>query len=298
MDKPYFIVNPVSGAGRAAAMFEQVRAELDAAQIEYGFDYTTAPNHATELAKAALSSGCKLIAAVGGDGTTNEVAAAVIGTDAVLAVLPFGTGNDFSKVVPVAKDVEGVVETFKNGIVKNADAGQVNGRPFINIAGFGFDVDVLRAADQYKKRFNGLMPYLLGIIKALSHLKAMELCIEHDGEIKVVNAMIFTVGNGQYFGGGMRAVPMASPFDGYFDICYVDKINKLSFLTLLPGFMKGKHFKHTNIVHHIHTKEISVKCTGKYTLELDGELDLSTPARFKVLPGALKLLLPADTEVK
>ena len=86
MDKPYFIVNPVSGSGLAAQKFKEVSKLLEAKGVDFSFDYTAAPRHATALAKAAIERGKRLIAAVGGDGTVNEVAAAIIGTDAVLDV--------------------------------------------------------------------------------------------------------------------------------------------------------------------------------------------------------------------
>lgn len=294
MDNPYFIVNPVSGSGMAAKRFDELSALLKERKIDFSFDYTLAPHHATELAKDAIASGHKLIAAVGGDGTVNEVAAALIGTDSVLAVLPFGTGNDFTKVMGFAKTVDGAIDTLLNGVVKNADAAEVNGRTFINVAGLGFDVDVLRATEKHKAKYNGMLPYMLGIVDALSHLKAMPLTLEHDGIKEECESLILSVGNGQYIGGGMRAVPMADPMDGMLDVCYISKISTLKLITLLPSFIKGKHMKYKSIAHHIRTKEIKVSCPTDCTLQLDGEVDLSTPATFRVLEGALKVLLPKE----
>ena len=105
-----------------------------------------------------------------------------------------------------------------------------------------------------------------------------------------------SVGNGQYIGGGMRAVPMADPFDGVLDICYVERVSIFKFICLLPKFIKGKHIKHKDIVHHIRTAEIKVSCPEACALQLDGEVDMTTPAVFRALPGALKVLLPADAK--
>ena len=293
MDKPYFIVNPVSGSGLAAQKFKELSELLKSRGVDFTFDYTTAPHNATELARAAIARGQKLIAAVGGDGTLNEVAAATIGTDAVLAVLPFGTGNDFTKVMGFAKDVEGAADTLANGVVRNADAAEVNGHTFVNVAGLGFDVATLIATEKYKKRFNGMFPYMLGVFETLAHLKAIPLTIEHDGVTEQYNAHIMSIGNGQYVGGGMRAVPMADPFDGMLDICFVEKVRFTKFVRLLPQFIKGTYVSHTDVVHHIRTTEIKVTCPESCTLQLDGEVGLSTPAVFRILPGALKVLLPA-----
>ena len=214
----------------------------------------------------------------------------------MLAVLPFGTGNDFTKVMGFAKDVEGAADTILNGTVKNADAAEVNGRPFINVAGLGFDVATLIATEKYKAKHNGMFPYILGIMDALSHLKAMPLTIEHDGTCIKCDSILLSVGNGQYIGGGMRAVPMADPFDGMLDICYVERVSIFKFICLLPKFIKGKHIKHKDIVHHIRTAEIKVSCPEACALQLDGEVDMTTPAVFRALPGALKVLLPADAK--
>lgn len=294
MNKVYFIVNPAAGSGMAKREFVKVSALLDARGTPYRVVFTERPMHATELAREAVASGEKLIAAVGGDGTVNEVAGALCNTDAVLAALPFGTGNDLMKVVGFAKEPEAIVDELISGTVRKMDAAFANGKLFINVAGLGFDVDVLIKTEKYKKKLNGMFPYMLGILDALTHLKTLRLTVSANGETVKCKGIILSVGNGQYIGGGMRAVPMADPFDGWLDVCYVDKISVPRFLTLLPSFIKGEHVARTDIVHHIRTRELTVETEESCMLNLDGEVVGGTPVVFTIAPGALNVLLPRE----
>lgn len=295
MERFYFIVNPVSGSGRAMAEFETVKPLIDARDVPYEVVYTQRPGHAAELAADAVG-GFTRIVAVGGDGTVKEVASALAYKDVALGVLPFGTGNDLARTVGFPPDPARAVETLFSGRVVKMDAAQANGRFFANVAGIGFDVDVLINTLKYKHRYpRGMTPYLLGILDTLRHLRTLHMVIEHDGERIECEGIILSVGNGQYIGGGMRAVPMADPFDGYLDCMYVDRVSVPKFLTLLPGFLKGKHISQP-IVHHFRTKELHVTCKEETQINYDGDVDSNTPVAFKILPGALNVLLPAEEE--
>ena len=105
----YCIVNPISGSGRGKREFGHARALLDAAGANYAFAFTEYHLHAKELARAALASGERCIVAVGGDGTVNEIASVLQGTDAAMGILPFGTGNDFSQALHIPQDTAGAV---------------------------------------------------------------------------------------------------------------------------------------------------------------------------------------------
>ncbi|HWQ59325.1 MAG TPA: diacylglycerol kinase family protein [Clostridia bacterium] len=294
MERYFFIVNPISGSGRARAEFEKVRALLDARGVTYEVAYTQCPGHAKTLAEEALAAGYRRVVAVGGDGTVNEAASALVHTDAALAVLPFGTGNDLTRVVRFPAEPEKAVETLLEDNVVRMDAGEANGLIFVNVAGLGFDVDVLVKTLKYKKKHpRGMTPYLLGILDALSHLRTLHLTIEHDGERVKTEGIILSVGNGQYIGGGMRAVPMGDPFDGYLDCVYVQKVGVPRFLALLPGFLKGKHIK-APVVHHFRTRELRVETEEECVLDYDGDLRSSASAVFRVLPGALNVVLPRE----
>ncbi len=292
MDRLYFIVNPISGSGRGRRDFARVEAILRARGAAYEAVYTARPRHAIALAEAALAAGERCVVAVGGDGTVNEVASVLANTGVVMGVLPFGTGNDLARVAGFPDDPEAAVDALLAGHIRPMDAGMANDRFFLNVSGFGFDVDVLQNTERYKERYNGMLPYLLGIVSSLSHLKRFTITLSHDGQEESFTSILVTVGNGQYMGGGMHALPTADLYDGLFDVIAIRNLSLPRFLFLLPRFIKGTHMGHP-IVHHFRTAELTVACDTPRILNMDGELGSSTPVTFRMLPGAIPMLVPA-----
>lgn len=291
MERLYFIVNSLAGGGRCGKCFLQAEEALKARGIPYERVETQYRRHAAELAKSAYENGERTIIAVGGDGTVSEVASALAGTDAVMGVLPFGTGNDLARVLNLSTEPLAALETLLSGSVKRMDAGDANGNFFLNVAGFGFDVDVLVNMEKYKTRFKGMLPYLLGILDALAHLKALPLKIHTEaGEVKEMDAILIAVGNGTHFGGGMKAVPNADPFDGVFDVCAVHKVSLLKFLLLLPRFIKGKHVG-LKVIEYFRAESLYVEGPESCVLNVDGELYSHAPARFMLKKQALNMLI-------
>lgn len=295
MNRLFFIVNPVAGIDRAAEGFEKVRKMLDEKGIEYAFDFSDHKGHATEIAKEAVQRGEKTIIAVGGDGTVNEVAAALCNTGVTMGILPFGTGNDLAKVLKLPTDPDDALEVILEGHHRCMDAGMANDRFFINVAGFGFDVDVLISTEKYKKRFRGMIPYLMALVTTLSHLRKLHMKFE-DGERRwEKDCIIISVGNGTHFGGGMKAVPFADPFDGLLDVSIIQTMKMPRLLTLLPSFMKGKHTG-VKYVEYFRTKEITVICPEGGLVNCDGELGGGMPVTFRVLPGAINMLVRQEDD--
>jgi YegS/Rv2252/BmrU family lipid kinase len=289
--KPYFIVNPIAGGGSALTKFERLKQLLEKMRIEFGCSFSERAGESTSLAERAYSEGERYIIAVGGDGTVNEVASALIGKeDAVMGICPFGTGNDFARALELSGDPEAAAETIKNGVVEPVDAGLAGSKAFINAGGVGFDVDVVINTEKYKKRFRGMLPYLLGIMKSVTHLKSFPVKLTADGEEIKEDALIVAVANGSHFGGGMNVAPGADPKDGYFNVCLVKKIGFFRFMQLMPKFIKGKHVG-CREVKYFTAKEIDLDC-GERPMQLDGELGAKAPARFRMLHGALKMKLP------
>jgi len=294
MEALYFIVNPVAGSGRSEENFALVETLLKEKGVPYEVLRTKAPLEATELAKAALEKGAKRIVAVGGDGTVNEVATALCGTEAAMGILPFGTGNDLARSLSIPSEPRAALASLLGGKVRRMDVGKANERIFVNVAGLGFDVRVLLAMDKYKKRFRGMLPYLLGVMDVLIHLKPVKARIEADCEEGPrhydLDCTIVSVGNGRYFAGGMKVLPQAELFDGCFDVGIIEKVSPLRLLRLLPLFVKGRHL-HFPIVKYFRARRIRVFCEGEQQIQVDGEVCSSTPVEFSILPGAIGIIV-------
>ncbi len=293
MERLYFIVNPVSGSGNGAKRFETVRALLDAKKVNYGYAVSAYPGPAAVLARPARSAGETRAVAAGGDGTTREAASVLADAAGVtFGMLPFGTGNDFARGVGLPEEEAALTEILLKGSTRLIDAGDANGDFFINVAGFGFDVDVVRYTEKYKKSLNGMLPYMLGILQALLHLARTQVHVQtEEGDAFDVTAILFSACNGSRFAGGIRLAPLADCSDGLLDVCILKKVNRLRFLYLLPFYVKGKHLKFQKDFLYFKARSVTAATVGHAPLDLDGEIIGQAPVTFRARPGALRLLV-------
>jgi len=296
VNKIFFIVNPVSGSGNGAKALETICGELDARGIKYGYAVSEHRGHALELTQAALDVGEKRIIAVGGDGTVREVASVLKLSGVEMGIIPVGTGNDFAKGLKLPLDVLQALEIALEGDVVNVDAALANDAFFINVGGFGFDVNVAKYTENYKKRLNGMLPYLMGVMRSLIRLKAIDVTIHADDNEPFQESMLMLpVCNGTHFGGGMNIGPNANPSDGLLDVCIVKKIGRLKLLNILPKIIKGTHVG-LKCVHYFKAKTIYIDAPEGFDLQLDGEIMPGTPVRFKVLEGAIAMVVGGNSE--
>ncbi|MDL2258510.1 diacylglycerol kinase family lipid kinase [Eubacteriales bacterium OttesenSCG-928-K08] len=290
MPSLHFIYNPVAGNGLSQKAFEKMQALLDERQIPYSFAESQYAGHTCELTRQAMADGHSCIVAVGGDGTVREVAMQLVNTNIPFSFLPCGTGNDLARALHMPDDPEKVLDMLLNNAPRPMDAGTTNGELFINVSGFGFDVDVLIYTELYKKRFRGSLAYVLGLLHALKDLKLRKIHVETaEGLVFDSNALVVTAGNGTHFGGGMNVTPEATPFDGLFDVCVISDVKLSTVFRVLLKFMKGKHLG-LPIVKYFRSSEFTVSSDPPSPLELDGEIMLETPVTFKILPGALQVI--------
>ena len=286
------ICNPTAKSGGANSVIAQVIELLRQRGAEPTVLYTEYPGHATELGRRAYADGHRLIVAVGGDGTMRETALALVQTDAVFGLIPCGTGNDFARAIGIPTDPVAAVETIFHGADRKLDAGMANDQVFFNVAGFGFDVDVLDYTEEFKPKCkDGSTAYLRGLLKALFGLKLRRSTITFEDGTLEKNVLLIAAGNGRFFGGGMEVTPNADPADGLLDICIIHDVNFFSALTVLPKFLKGKHLG-SRYVTYRKERSCSVMCDPVSRIEVDGERMPGTPVTFRILEKALLMRVP------
>ncbi|MBO4848549.1 MAG: diacylglycerol kinase family lipid kinase [Clostridia bacterium] len=288
--RPYFIVNPIAGGGKALEKFERVKQYFAKKRADFSYVMTDRAGQSTALAEEAYEKGERYIVAVGGDGTINEVAACLYKKDdVVMGICPFGTGNDFARVLDIPTDPDEAAGVLAEGTPRPVDMGLADDKPFINVGGIGFDVDVVINTEKFKKRFHGMIPYLFGIVQSMAHLKGIPVKITADGKQTSEDILLCAVANGSHFGGGMAVAPEADATDGLFDVCVIRRVGLLQFLHLLPKFVKGRHIGRKPI-DYFRASEVSIDC-GRRPMQLDGELGEYAPVTFRLVPGALKIML-------
>jgi YegS/Rv2252/BmrU family lipid kinase len=249
--------------------------------------------HATELAKQAVREGHGVVAALGGDGTVREVAIGLLGSGKVMGLLPSGTGNDFARPLQIPKDAQKAVEILLHGTDREMDAGYANDEFFINVAGFGFDVDVLDATEFFKtKPFLSASAYLWGLLRSLTRLQLRDTQIIVDGVEMRKRVLLIAAGNGTHFGGGMHITPHAQPHDGLLDICIVHDVTRRTVLRVLPKLMQGTHIEETKFVTYLKATECTAISSPIARMETDGEVVGLTPVTFRLEPRALVMRVP------
>jgi diacylglycerol kinase (ATP) len=291
----YFIVNPVAGNGRCPGIMQGLSERLKTRDIEYEVAFTKAPGHAEELASEAAKGGCEAVVAVGGDGTVMEAAAGLLksGGAAALGIIPGGTGNDYRRSFDIPMDAAGALEVVLGGERRCADAGLFNGKPFFNIGSVGFDVAVVEESGRMKKAL-GALSYYVAVFKTLAGYKCRKMRLWINGVLQEKEILISAIGNGLFYGGGMKVLPKAETGDGSFDVCVVDKIPRLKIAMLFPQFTTGSHGKFPFVKFYRCEKVVIDSMGEPFSVQTDGEVFSGiTSAEFSILPGALKVLAPA-----
>jgi len=286
-----FILNPAAGSGHSLKVMESVEKVLTEQNIAYAVLRTDRPGHATEIAgKLADDLSVTAVAAVGGDGTVSEVAAGLAGTGKPMGIIPAGTGNDLIKSALGFTDPMKALETLLLGRTRLTDTGSINDGFFMNVCGTGFDVTVLDCAARYKARFRGLIPYLLGFLKAIFHYSPVRLKITMDGKEESGEYLVCSIANGKIIGGGIPICPAASLWDGKLDIVLIENVPRWKIPLYMPGLMSGKDLSF-RIARHVLAEKIVLE-GHRMRVNVDGEIRSLDRAVFCVHPGHLRLICP------
>jgi diacylglycerol kinase (ATP) len=295
------IVNPAAGKGHAGKVFNQVQTYLARYGVDYDLTHTQAPGQGVQLAQQAATAGYERVVAMGGDGTTDEVAnglllAAEEGYQAVLGLIPVGSGNDFSYAVGIPSDLEGASQRLAEGRVRTVDVIRVtvDGQPhvFDNSVGIGYDADVSLETRKIKL-LRGFPMYLWAVFRVLASNSKWPypMGITVDGQPLPHQAVtLITVANGPRAGGGFLITPDAQPDDGLLDVCVADQLGRLDILQLLPHVMKGTH-KGKKPITMLQARHVLIEAERGVPGHVDGEV-LCTQGRrieFEILPSRLKV---------
>jgi diacylglycerol kinase (ATP) len=303
----FVVMNPTSSGGRTLRRWPATLRSLRFAGVACEVHRTTAPGDATHAVRAALESGFRTVVAVGGDGTLNEVvngffdsAGAPIGGDAMLGLLPSGTGSDFRKAAGIPGAMDAAAELIARRSVRHIDAGRIEfegGRThfFINIADCGMGGEVVSRANRGRDKGRGALgsAMFLGIsLSTLLRYVARTAHIEVDGMSLHRSVRSIVVANGTSFGGGMRIAPNAVLDDGQFDVVVIGDTGRPRALTGIPSLYRGRHLNRSE-VEVFRARTVRVSCDGDPMLfDVDGELVGTTPATLTCLPAAITLCVP------
>jgi len=305
--KTLVVVNEHAGGGAMADVFRRLEHPLIAAIGPFDVAFTDGPGHAISIVRKALSEGYRRIVSGGGDGTLNECVngcfaedGAPLGDDVELALLSGGTGGDFRKTVGVRSSQDTLAALARGrtipvdvGRVTYAAPGGQGTRYFINIASFGMSGLVDRNVPAFKQ-FGGRIAYFGATLKSMWGWKNPRVALTLDGEALAPQHIItVAVANGRYFGGGMHICPDARLDSGLFEVCVLGDFGRVELVMLSGAIYEGRHVYHPKVqVRRARVVEAMAQGSEDVFLDIDGEPLGALPARFEVLPAALRLVVP------
>jgi diacylglycerol kinase (ATP) len=296
-----FIINPAAGGRQALqrwALFEQ---KLSAAGIAVDKVLTQFPGHAEQIAAQAAQD-YDVLAVVGGDGTVSEVANGILQTSgdrATLGIVPCGTGNDIARNCGI-RNLTHSLDSLSLGQVRQMDAIRIDCRakhqPLIRFGlafgGVGIIGPLLRYATVRAKRVLGqTLAYRVALLRALWAYRSPQMQLSCDGTALKGRFLFLGLSNGEAVGGGMKLAPGARIDDGLLNVNLVDDLPMLEGIKQIRRLSQGRHTDHEK-VRYFTAKAISVGADEPVDVATDGEIIGTTPARFEVKPGALRLLVP------
>ncbi len=293
--RPFVILNPVAGKGRAKRVWPTIRPTLRAGGLQVEEAIAEFPMHAWTLAEEAAKRGHDLIIAVGGDGTTHEVINGLLrGRPAdppVFAVIPLGTANDFPRALSIPKDPIAAARTVLTGVPRRIDLGRVNDHYFATIAGVGFDAEVAQQVNRWPRWFGGTVLYVAGILKMLLTYHPVEAHITIDGQAQTLRLFLLAAGNTRWYGGGMYMCPHAEIDDGQLAIIVAKDLGRGEALAVLPKVFSGNHLAHPKVV-HTSARRVQVESATPLAVHADGESVGHVPASFSAVAHALDVIVP------
>jgi YegS/Rv2252/BmrU family lipid kinase len=289
-----FIFNPRSGhnarnpwlLGRAREFIAEHK--LDASVVP-----TERPLHATELARRALDEGCNLVVAIGGDGTMNEVAAALVGTPAALGLIPCGSGNGLGRHLGIPGPGKGAFRALLGGRTRTIDTGVADGHPFFNAMGLGFDAEISARFNALTRR--GLPSYVRTSIGTLFSYQSAHYTIRA-GDAAPVNTpgFIVAIANSDQYGNDCYIAPGARVDDGLLDLTVLSQVSAWNALPLAVRLFTGKIGGAASVT-RLRAERFVIERPAPGFIHTDGEVR-PAPAVIEVTvrPASLRIVVPPD----
>ncbi|HJQ29814.1 MAG TPA: diacylglycerol kinase family protein [Rubrobacter sp.] len=288
----HLVFNPAANMGGALARRKVIHSFFEKqAGIEPVWHATERPGHASRIVEALPED--VLVVAVGGDGTVHEVAAACVGTNRTLGVLPVGSGNCYVQALGIGTSLGRALEILVSGKTRVVDAGEVNGVRFNDGLGIGFDAEVAERVARAPAYLGGFGRYLWSVLRLLPGFRCREVTLKLDGQDVVESkTVLVAVALGTTYGGRFKLAPTSRLDDGLFDIVWSEEIGRIEAATLIPAVLRGSHLKHPKI-HLAQAREVELAFREATPAHVEGEM-LAESRTFsaKVLPAALRVVAP------
>jgi diacylglycerol kinase (ATP) len=289
MPRTCFIFNPTAGTGRRADFPTLLTQRFGSeASGDYVLRPTEGPGHATELAKAAAQAGCRVVVAVGGDGTVNEVGRGLMHQEgAAMGIVPRGSGNGLARHLKVPLNLGAALRRLRQPTFSRMDVGMINGRPFFCTAGLGFDAHVSQHFAMAGSR--GLSTYLRVTLREYKNFRPVPVVVETNGQTLQTDCYVLAFANASQYGNNAYIAPDANLQDGLLDMCLMDALPPWRAVQVVLGMALGT-LPRTGGAAYSRTHHATVRAAAPLGCHADGDyLGHATEFELDLLPLALEV---------
>ena len=286
------VINPISGTANKQYIPETITEVMDESKWDVMIRFTQRPGHATDLAKQAIKQGYYGVLAIGGDGTINEVAAALRDSDTALGIIPNGSGNGLARHLNIPIDVKRALEEINNDRIEQFDYCMANQHPFFCTCGVGFDAHVSAKFAESKKR--GPMSYLKNTLVEYLRYRSEEYSIETADQVLTERAFVIACGNASQYGNNAFITPNASMQDGLIDVTLIQPFTPLD-TAVLGILLFTKHIDQDTNIQSFRTPSLTIHRPKAGVMHIDGEpMMMEADIEVKCIHYGIKIFLPKD----
>lgn len=289
LKKIAFIINPISGKGKQKNIPQLINRFLDAKKFDYQIFNSEYAGHMSTLTIEIITKGFEIIIVVGGDGSINEVFPNLIHSKIIFGIIPRGSGNGLARFLNIPMNPKKAIQLINQLSVQKIDTAEINGHPFINIAGVGFDAHIAELFNKNKKR--GFWSYFKIILNTYFSYKEKTFILELNNEGgKKIKALMICFANSNQFGNNMIISPRAKMNDGLIDVCVMNKIPFWLvpfniFLAFTGLIEKSNHYK------RFKAKNLRLSSSDKQVVNIDGEpIQMDADIELNVIPSSIKII--------
>lgn len=291
-----FVVNPISGTQSKKAILKWIDERMDRSVYDYSIVKTQYAGHATQIAASAVQDKADVVVAIGGDGTINEIARALVHSETALGIIPCGSGNGLARHLRIPMEPKAAIDIINQGNRLCIDYGKINNIPFFCTCGVGFDAFVsLKFADSGKR---GLLTYLENTLHESLTYQPETYEIENEEGTMKYKAWMIACGNASQYGNNAYIAPQASLTDGLMDITIMEPFTVLD-VPSLSFQLFNKTIDQNSRVKTMRAKKIKIHRAHDGVMHFDGDpLMAGKELEVEIIPGGLYVIASDKKKVK
>ena len=290
--KVFFIVNKYSGAGYQPALEGSIIDACAQNNVEGTIEFTHSRGHATSLAQQAIAAGFLKVVAVGGDGTVNEVAQALLQSPVAMGIVPKGSGNGLARHLGIPVKINLALKCLFSSQVMHMDTFRINGKLSLNVSGIGFDGYIANLFGTDKKR--GLQGYTKHILNEFMNFPEFEANVTAGKNQIIKKVFVIAIANSSQYGNNAKIAPAASVCDELLDISILKKIPPYR-LDFIYSFFSGT-IDQSAYCETLQVRDATIQLNAPMSFHIDGEpAGKADQFHIEMIPASLKILAPKSS---